>query len=55
MTPQEILNIIEAFFEAILRVLKSLGLVKEEEATEEETTEALSFGLTLKIRFKVCP
>lgn len=40
MTPQEILNIIEAFFEAILRVLKSLGLVKEEEATEEETTEA---------------
>ena len=37
MTPNEILNIIEAFFEAVLRVLKSLGLVKEEEK-EDETT-----------------
>ena len=37
MTPNEILNVIEAFFAAILRVLKSLGLVKEEEKTEETT------------------
>ena len=40
MTPNEILNIIEAFFEAVLRVLKSLGLVKEEEEKAEETTAA---------------
>lgn len=33
MTPQDILRVIEAFFQAVLRVLESLGLVKEE--TEE--------------------
>lgn len=38
MTPTEILNIIEAFFEAILRVLKALGIVKEEAEGTEETT-----------------
>lgn len=35
MTPNEILNIIEAFFEAILRVLKALGIVTEEENAGE--------------------
>lgn len=40
MTPQEILDIIDAFFQAILRVLKSLGIVKEEEVKTEETTGA---------------
>ncbi len=35
MTPNEILNIIEAFFNAVLRVFKALGIVKEEETTEE--------------------
>lgn len=41
MTPNEILNIIKAFFDAILRVLTALGLVKEEGAEEgtEEATE----------------
>lgn len=34
MTPNEILNVIEAFFEAVLRIFKALGLVKEEEKTE---------------------
>lgn len=37
MTPQEILNIVEAFFDAILRILVSLGLIKEEEPAPEET------------------
>lgn len=36
MTPQEVLNIVEAFFDAILRILVALGLIKEDEATEEE-------------------
>jgi len=31
MTPTELVNIIEAFFAAILRVLKALGIVKDEE------------------------
>ncbi len=31
MTPQEIINIVKAFFDAVLAVLASLGLVKEEE------------------------
>lgn len=39
MTPNEILNIVEAFFQAVLRVLKALGFIKEEE-TEETTTQA---------------
>ena len=39
MTPNEILNIVEAFFAAVLRVLKALGFIKEEE-TEETTTKA---------------
>lgn len=34
MTPQDILNIIDAFFQAILRVLVALGFVEEE--TEEQ-------------------
>ena len=38
MTPNEILNIVEAFFAAVLRVLKALGFIKEEET--EETTSA---------------
>ena len=33
MTPVDILDIIEAFFAAILRVLKSLGIVKEDDTT----------------------
>ncbi len=37
MTPEEILNIIEAFFAAITRVLIALGIIKEE-GKEEETT-----------------
>ncbi len=40
MTPQEILKIIEEFFAAVLKVLTALGLVKEEEAGNEETTGA---------------
>lgn len=36
MTPQEVLNIVDAFFDAILRILVALGLIKEDEATEEE-------------------
>lgn len=36
MTPNEILNIVKAFFDAILRVLTALGFVKEE-GTEEGT------------------
>ncbi len=41
MTPQEILNIVEAFFAAILKVLTALGIVKEEAAEgNEETTGA---------------
>lgn len=39
MTPNEILNIVEAFFQAVLRILKALGFIKEEE-TEETTTQA---------------
>lgn len=35
MTPQEVLNIVEAFFDAILRILVALGLITEDEATEE--------------------
>lgn len=38
MTPQEILNIIKAFFDAILRVFEALGIVKSEETPEEDTT-----------------
>lgn len=40
MTPQEILNIIKAFFDAVLKVLTALGFIKEEEAEENETTQA---------------
>ncbi len=40
MTPAEILNIVEAFFAAVLRVLKALGFVKEEETEETTTVEA---------------
>lgn len=38
MTPEEILKIIEAFFDAITRVLVALGIIKEEDVKEEETT-----------------
>lgn len=37
MTPQEILNIVESFFDAILRILVALGFIKEEEPAPEET------------------
>lgn len=40
MTPNEILNIVEAFFQAILRILKALGFIKEEETEETTTTQA---------------
>lgn len=41
MTPQEILNVIEAFFQAILRILEALGFIKTEENKTDstETTE----------------
>ena len=42
MTPQDIVRIIKSFFDAILRVLVSLGVIEEEETTaapsEEDTT-----------------
>lgn len=41
MEIQEILNIVKAFFDAILKVFESLGLIKKEEAEgNEETTVA---------------
>lgn len=33
MTPVDILDIVEAFFAAVLRVLKALGIVKEDDTT----------------------
>ncbi len=39
MTPQEIVNVIKAFFDAILRIFEALGIIKkEEDAPAEETT-----------------
>lgn len=38
MTPQEILDIIEAFFNAVLKVLTALGFIKED-AEEGDATE----------------
>lgn len=42
MTPQEILNIVEAFFKAVLKVLEALGFIEPEAPAEgtEETPEA---------------
>lgn len=39
MTPQEILNIVEAFFNAVLRVLIALGFVEAEAEGDETVTE----------------
>ena len=36
MEIQEVLNIIKAFFDAVLKVFASLGLVKNEETEGEE-------------------
>ncbi len=30
MTPQEIINVIKAFFDAITKILVALGIIKEE-------------------------
>lgn len=40
MNPQEILDIINAFFQAILDVFRALGIIKPEEGAENATTEA---------------
>ncbi len=40
MTPQEILNIVKAFFDAVLKVLTALGFVKEDAAEGSEETTA---------------
>lgn len=39
MTPQDIIRIVEEFFQAIIRVLVALGVMEEEktDATEEST------------------
>ncbi len=40
MTPQDLLNVVKAFFDAVIKVFEALGLIKSEEAGTEETTEA---------------
>ncbi len=40
MEIQEVLNIIKSFFDAILKIFESLGLIKKEEENADETTGA---------------